>query len=247
MNIFRNSKLASSMAIIFLFVSCNQYESEEPEIVPHNKFHRLLTDIEIEEICQNHNKVLNELFEVNLKNKSDISDRVMELYEDTGLTKENLDSYINVVDKMNMSYLLTLIDEIEDDFVDGALLKEKLKELKSLSVSKDLQQHAKKTKKELRGIDLDLYLVICKVYQHSSDFWSKKYPLASKQSLSGWREADGISAGIGFLTMAATFAAISAVGIATGGTGVIPTITIVASLLRIGTSSALASIYAAIK
>jgi len=63
----------------------------------------------------------------------------------------------------------------------------------------------------------------------------------------GWVEADGISAAIGFVTIAFAFAAISAVGIPTGGAGIIPTVGIVAGLLEISAQSALASIYAAIK
>jgi hypothetical protein len=75
---------------------------------------------------------------------------------------------------------------------------------------------------------------------------SKSNDYSYLNKVSNWKEADRISAVIGFLTLAAAFAAISAVGIATGGAGIIPTVTIVASLLRIGASAALASIYAVI-
>ena len=258
MNIFKTIRkpyFATFLATLVLFVSCNQYDDNSIDTSEFNKNNRLLSDQEIIEIGESHNSNLNNLFATNPQNLEDLTQTALTLYSSEGLKKVDLENYFGNVDKMNTSFLLNLVDENQDFFVNSELLKNKINEIRRIPSIDLLKEHEKEARKELIGIDLDLYLVLNTVYQYSTEFWNSEIQknntlfekTVNNRSASDWREADGISAAIGFFTLAAAFAAISAVGIATGGTGVIPTVTIVASLLRIGASSALASIYAALR
>lgn len=257
MNIFkliRKPHFAAFLASLVLFVSCSQYENSEDlseqELLTksrkHDKTVRLLTDAEIIQIGESHNTNLELLMSSNPTNLSEAKSRALEIYEKDGLTSEDIDNYFDISDEFNTKYLTSLIEQAKTDFVDSDLLIQKLREIKTITDNNKLKQHEIATRNELKGVDLDTYLIVSTVYQFSGDFWSHHNPEIPVETQASWREADGISAAIGFFTLAAAFAAISAVGVATGGTGVIPTVTIVASLLRIGASSALASIYAAL-
>lgn len=57
-----------------------------------------------------------------------------------------------------------------------------------------------------------------------------------------WVTADGISAGISFVTLALVASAVALIGAATGGAGIVATTEIIASLLGIGFESALNSL-----
>jgi hypothetical protein len=254
MNILKISRkpyLSIILASLVLFVSCNQYDNGINEEVRYNKENRILSDSEVIKIGENHNTSLSELFSENPQSLTDVKTKALELYTEKGLTNLMLDEYFDNVGKMNTLFLVDLIEKNKVSFVDSELLKSKILEIKEIKEIKLLKEHEQNTRKELKGIDLDLYLVLSTVYQYSTEFWTAHFSndLKAKNSSSklkmDWREADGISAAIGFFTLVVAFAAISAVGVATGGTGIIPTVTIVASLLRIGASSALASIYAA--
>lgn len=251
-NNYSVKSIAIFFASIMMLASCSQYDNENnsdelSKTSSHNKYDRLLTDEEIIQIGVSHNENLDLLFVNNPQNLLDVKERALSLYDDDELTEEDLDNYYEVANQFNMDYLTSIITEAESDFVNPALLIEKLNEINEITNKTELIAHQNNTKEKLVGVDLDTYLIVSTVFQFSGDFWSTKFPDASPTVTKGWREADGISAAIGFFTLAAAFAAISAIGVASGGTGVIPTVTIVASLLRIGASSALASIYAAFK
>lgn len=257
MNIFkliRKPHFASFLAFLVLFVSCSQYDNNEDlseqELLTksreHDKTVRLLTDAEIIQIGESHNTNLELLMSSNPTNLNEAKSRALAIYEKDGLTSGDIDSYFAISDEFNTEYLTSLIEQAKSDFVDSDLLIQKLREIKTITDNNQLRQHEIATRNELQGVDLDTYLVVSTVYQFSGNFWSNHSPNMPVEAQADWREADGISAAIGFFTLAAAFAAISAVGVATGGTGVIPTVTIVASLLRIGASSALASIYSAL-
>jgi hypothetical protein len=246
----RKQYFAIFLYSLTLFVSCNQYDDSNVDATEFNKYNRVLNDQKIIEIGQTHNSNLENLFLSNPQNIEELTNTALELYSNKGLERVDLENYFGNVDKMNTGFLVNLIETNNVIFVNSALLSEKVREIKSLPTVDLLKEHEIQTRKELEGVDLDLYLVLSTVYQYSTEFWDSHISqnLNLERSVNSrracdWREADGISASIGFLTLAAAFAAISAVGIATGGTGVIPTVTIVASLLRIGASSALASIY----
>jgi len=252
-----NNYSVKSIAIFFasmmMFTSCSQYDNENnsdelSKSNSHNKYERLLTDEDINQIGVSHNENLDLLFVNHPQNLLDVKERALSLYDGDELTEEDLDNYFEVANQFNMGYLTSIITEAESDFVNPALLIEKLNEINEINEimnKTELIAHENNTREQLVGVDLDTYLIVSTVFQFSGDFWSTKFPEASPVVVQGWREADGISAAIGFFTLAAAFSAISAVGVATGGTGVIATVTIVASLLNIGAFAALASIWSA--
>lgn len=246
LNFLRKPYIAIFLAITFLSSSCTQYQEDlkinfDKEKTHVNKHNRLLTDTEIKQIGINHNLSLKNIFASNPKNAEDVTKMALELHKEEGLKKEDLVAFQNIVHNMNTRTLADLIKGASESFVDSKLLISKLFEIKRIKNVVDLKIHENDTRTQLKGIDLDTYLITSTVYQYSIEFWSKM--ALSKPAVSNWQEADGITASIGFLTLAGAFAVISGVGIASGGTGIIPTITIVASLLRIGASAALASIY----
>lgn len=258
MKFFRSNLAAFFLSALMLFTACTENtdglvnDSNDPQTLvinkskaEWNKYDRLLTDEQIEQIAIEHNEELEKLYSFNPRNFEEVTDAAVELYGSKKLDADLLNEYGEVANELNMELLLAVIDNTKEDFVDYELLKTKLTEMNSILDVEGLQEHEAATRRVLKGIDLDTYLVTSEVFQKSTQFWGDRYPEATMRERGGWREADGISASIGFFTMAAAFAAISAVGIATGGTGVIPTVTIVAGLLRIGASAALASIYAA--
>jgi hypothetical protein len=207
-----------------------------------NKYERILTDKEIIQYGIDHNRNLTRLMAENPKSLEDVSRVALDLYKEKGLTNKLVQKHIANTEFMNTQFLTSLIKKNEESFVDSEMLIKKISELNTIIDIKGLKNHEDRTRKVLKGVDLDTYLTISIVSQYSLDFWSTKYPDATSNQKSGWKEADGISAGIGFLTIAAVFTVVSAVGLASGGTGVIPTLTILGSLLGIGISSALASL-----
>ena len=255
----RKSYFAIYLASLILFVSCSQYDNTS-NLESYSKKNRILTDNQILEIGIGHNTNLTELFSNNPQNLNDVTEKTLKIYSEKGLNNKILNDYFSNVDKMNTNFLVDLIDNNKNNFVNSKLLTKKIIEIKGLNSIDLLKEHEKITREQLEGIDLDLYLVLSTVYQYSTEFWNEYIPkhkglserLLTKNNLAlrtqpGWVEADGISAAIGFVTIAFAFAAISAVGIATGGAGIIPTVGIVAGLLEISAQSTLASIYAAIK
>ena len=246
----RKPYLAMMLSSLVLFVSCSQYDDAAEKEV-YNKSNRILTDDEITEIGINHNLSLTKLFSDNPQNLSDVTKKALELHSEKGLTEEVLNDYFNTIDKMDTQFLVDLIEEHKSSFVNSQLLQQKIIEIENVNSIAKLKAHEESTRNQLEGIDLDLYLVLTTVYQHSLEFWnnhvSQNEELSKRAAAEGpgdWKKADGITASIGFLTYALVVAAISGVGIATGGTGIVPTVSLVASLLGIGFSSALASIYA---
>tara|TARA_B110001469_G_scaffold126549_1_gene144464 strand:+ start:1094 stop:1915 length:822 start_codon:yes stop_codon:yes gene_type:complete len=99
-------------------------------------------------------------------------------------------------------------------------------------------------KSELMGVDLDTYLVFSSVLKSSVSYWSSdendyfdfmaQRPLGERVAI-----ADGLSAAVGFFTLAAMVAGVSAA--ATGGAGTIGAIALVGGLLGVGFNSAVAS------
>jgi hypothetical protein len=249
------------LASLVFLTSCSQYDSfseESPNLSTidytelsrssnYNKHDRILTDEDITQIAIGHNQQLSLLFINNPQTINDVNDRVLELYSDKGLTREILFNYENEVNNMNTKTLTDLIDLSRADFVNSELLIKRLEEIRDINDVNDLKIHEAQVRTELRGLDLDTYLVVSNVYQHSLIFWQIKYPDTPNETQGDWKEADGISAAIGFLTMAAAFAAISAFTVATGGTGVVATVAIVAGLLEISAQSAIASVVEAFK
>lgn len=250
MKSLRKPYISIFLASLILFVSCSQYKSNLEDTTEFNKYNRVLSDNEIAEIGQTHNSNLESLFLSNPRNIEELTKTALELYSNEGLERVDLENYFGNVDKMNTHFLISLIENNHEIFVNTTLLSEKVREINYIQSVDLLKEHELKTRKELEGIDLDLYLVLNTIYQYSTEFWTSyisqnvtQKRIINTREVCNWREADGISASIGFITLAVSFAAISAVGIATGGAGVIPTVVIVASLLRIGAASALASIY----
>lgn len=101
-----------------------------------------------------------------------------------------------------------------------------------------------KAKRDLIGVDLDAYLVFVSVFENSVKFWFEEnnyasYSVSSKPSRSAVARADGLSASIGFLTLAAVT---SGVAIAAGSGGLAtPAIVVVMELLGVGFGAALSS------
>ncbi|SDG72221.1 hypothetical protein [Winogradskyella thalassocola] len=256
MNIFktiRKTYFGTFLASLVLFTSFSQFGNSQnlnqqgilKKTKKHDKKIRLLTDSEITQIGKEHAANLELLMSKNPTKLNVVKTTTLELYKDNGLTSKSIDNYFEISDQFSTKYLTSLIKQAQSDFVDSDLLIQKLREIKTITDNNQLMKHQNLTRNKLKGVDLDTYLLVSTVYQFSGDFWSTQNPDMPVETQASWREADGISAAIGFFTLAAAFTAIYAVGVATGGTGVIPTVTIVASLLRIGASSALASIYAA--
>lgn len=252
MKFLRTKTTCLFLAFLMLFASCNQYDDSAPfennstDMVynkSYKKGDRLLTDQEIEQIGIDHNFNLDLLFANNPSSVKEVNQRAYSLYKDKGVTEKLLEDYAKDSDSINTDFLIGIIDFSKEDFIDSDLLKTKISEIKIINKVVDLQAHETATRKLLTGIDLDTYLVTSTVYRYSLSYWEQHYPNATESQRSNWKEADGIAASIGFLTMAASVAAISTIGIATGGTGVIATIGIIANLLEIGVGAALSSIY----
>lgn len=99
-----------------------------------------------------------------------------------------------------------------------------------------------KAKRDLIGVDLDAYLVFVSVFENSVKFWFEEnnyasYSVSSKPSRSAVAREDGLSASIGFLTLAAVT---SGVAIAAGSGGLAtPAIVVVMELLGVGFGAAL--------
>lgn len=252
MNFYRKPYLAYLIGFMFLVVSCKQYDDGMNEDNSYkmnttfNKEKRMLSDSDIIKIGEEHNSGLKKLLSDNPRSLKDIKTKALNLYSDKGLTKKMLNDYFDKVDRMNTNFLVDLIEKNKDMFVNASLLGSKILEIKNVKSIKFLKEHELKTRNELIGIDLDLYLVLTTVYQHSIKFWSQYFSNQHK-NMDVWLEADGISASIGFFTMAAVTAALVGFSLATGGAGTIAVASAVGEILGIGLSSALASIYAAFK
>lgn len=237
--------IATFFACLIMFVSSAQYQSStntKNSTKEFNKYERILTDKEIIQLGIDHNDALAMLMAENPKNLTDISNRAMTLYAEKGLNNELLESHLENTEYMNAQFLTNLINENKESFVNSDVLIKKILEADKIEGMKELKKHELETRKILEGVDLDTYLTLSVVSQYSLDFWSNKFPDAPVKKISDWKRADGISAAIGFLTTAAVIATVSAVGVATGGTGVVPTLAILGSLLGIGISSALSSL-----
>ncbi len=227
-----------------------------------DKTQRRLNNSEIYNIGADHNFYLSQLLEgvvVTSPNRfSVLKQNMVQLDPNLANHNEDLDVFINY-SKTNSDLVgfNSFVDLNSDYFNDPASLKAYvynstvlLSNCSDYSLFESLLvQLETSAQSELEGIDLDTYLVFASVFKSSVSFWTSDendfFDFPSQKTL-GERvaQADGLSAAVGFVTLAFVTAGVSAATAATGGTGTVGAIAIVGSLLGIGFSSACSSVLA---
>lgn len=250
MNIFktiRNSKFSIFFSLLLLFTSCSQYENDDIEDSNLNKSsnvnfeNRLLTDSEIEKIGINHNRYLAQLMN-NAESINDVNnnfDAIMDADYNETINNNNLDAYLGSTQAMNAENLVDFVYVNEEYFNDHVELTNKLVALNNASDVESMREVEISARNSLSGIDLDMFLVNASVSINSLEFWESYSPSASPEDHGDWKKADGISAAIGFITLACVTAAI-AVCAGTGGL-IMPAVAVVAEVAGVGLGSALSS------
>lgn len=224
-----------------------------------DKTQRILTQIEIDQYGVEHNNYLGLLLDgIDINN----SNRMTVLKQNMVQLDPNLANHSSEVD-LFLDYSLNdsdiegfnaFVDANSHLFNDATKLKQYVLNTTTVlsnctnlaNFSSDLASLEATAKTDLVGADLDTYLVFASVLKSSISFWNSDQndhfdfpsarPLGERVAI-----ADGLSAAVGFFTLAAMVAGVSAATAATGGAGTIGAIAIVGSLLGVGFNSACAS------
>lgn len=260
LNFFRNPYMAL-LAVLFLFPSCKKEIFQEPstslakEASSYDKTSRILTDTEISEIGINHNNYLSELLTKpngdTVYTTSQLKDNAILKFPQLASYQDASDLIIDESDSLGIQDFYILVDNNASSFNNPQLLKNFVYQASLLidqysdynTFVNALEIINSNAKNSLIGVDLDTYLVFSAVYKSSVGFWinddNLNYFAAAGVSGSDVAKADGISAAIGFFTLAAVT---SGLVIAAGSGGLAtPAVVIVMELLGIGFSSALSS------
>ena len=254
----------SVTALLFLSLSCSKVGFQEQneafskkkyplEVSPYDKTKRILSDNEIAEIGISHNDFLAELL---VKQNGD------RIFTSSELKNNAISKYPDLTDHKNVSDLIVdesaslgindfnlLIDNNTEFFNNPDLLKHYVYQSALLTDEysnyndfiHSLNSLELSARKVLLGVDLDTYLVFSSVYKNSTKFWFDEsnhinYP---ERAVNKVALADGLSASIGFITLAAVTSAV-ALSVGSGGLAV-PAIIIVMELIGIGFAAALSS------
>lgn len=216
---------------------------------------RILNDEQIRLIGIEHNNYLYDLLQLSEENPTSNIDELKSIVEEKYSTSNEFTDSANLIidNSINLALedLFLVIDKNPILTNNPNALKDLLRRTAELADNytdnarflSDINQLKTEANNSLVGIDLDTYLIFSSVFENSTDFWfnSGNYdnittPMATRSQVA---KADGISAAIGFLTLAAVT---SALVIAAGSGGLAtPAIYIVVELLGIGFSSALSS------
>lgn len=222
----------------------------------YNKNKRILNDNQISDIGINHNIYLGELLVKQNGDRvftlSELKNNVISKYPELTDHKDASDLIVNESTSLNINDFNLLIDknkelvnnpELLKDYVyQATLLTERYNNYNDFINSLNILETS--ARKDLIGVDLDTYLVFSSVYKNSTKFWFEdgnydNYSINAKASRSKVAAADGLAAGIGFLTLAVVT---SGLVIAAGSGGLAtPAIVIVMELLGIGFGAALSS------
>ncbi|WP_372474435.1 hypothetical protein AB4865_03895 [Capnocytophaga sp. ARDL2] len=228
----------------------------ERKIFSYNKELRIFSDDQLKKIGEDHNIFLKGILMKNDQDKiltlEELKENVIRKYPLLSSYKESTDLVIDNSHSLTIDDFNLLIDK-NSNLVNNAwalksfvsetiILTEEYTDYDSFVSSLNLIKN--KAKRDLIGVDLDAYLVFVSVFENSVKFWFEEnnyvsYSISSKPSRSDVARADGLSASIGFLTLAAVT---SGVAIAAGSGGLAtPAIVVVMELLGVGFGAALSS------
>lgn len=267
----RTPYISILFAYSLLLASCSQYENDDQSSRSSNtiqtsesykqnfrsidKTERWLTDSEIKEIGEAHNKALNSIL---TKENGDYVQDISELK--TNIINKNPDllsndSEINSIVDNSTSLSVADFDlmvELNPKLVnDATTLKNFVHNAAALTndysnyddFTNSLHELDDKARLELKGTDLDTYLLFSSVQKNSVHFWFEQdhynKVLKAKPTRSGVATADGLSAAIGFLTLAAVTAGL-VVAAGSGGLAT-PAIVLIMEIVGIGFGAALSS------
>lgn len=228
----------------------------ERKISSYNKELRIFSDDQLKKIGEDHNIFLKGILMKNDQDKiltlEELKENVIRKYPLLSSYKESTDlvidnSYSLTIDDFNLLIdknpnLVNNARALKNFVSETIILTEEYTDYDSFVSSLNLIKN--KAKRDLIGVDLDAYLVFVSVFENSVKFWFEEnnyasYSVSSKPSRSAVARADGLSASIGFLTLAAVT---SGVAIAAGSGGLAtPAIVVVMELLGVGFGAALSS------
>lgn len=219
-----------------------------------NRQERFFTDEEIVNIGIQHNQNLQNLLTDNrgshVTSINNLKDNVLIKYPELSNEQNNINYVIHNSTNLQMSDLYKLIDDNPNFFNNQRELKNYLDQAVNIyttytdyeNFTTQLSTLETQARSVLVGYDLDTFLVFTSVYKNSVKFWTVDNNYENLTTRRGTRQqdinADGISAAIGFIGMAAV---LSGIAIATTGGLATPAVVAIAELAGIGFQAALSS------